>query len=83
MCARSPLAPKKTSASDAIPPLVFGAALAGFFVMTTELFSHGAEETIRVVGVAPGFEAGKQRSADHRRRHTFIDRCERRPAPLP
>ena len=47
--------------------------------MTAELFAHGTEETVRVVGVSPGFEAGKQRSADHWCGHALVNRGERRP----
>src|ERR1035441_6796254 len=65
-CAKSPLAPKNTSASDDAPSL-FGSISAGFLVVSPELLAHGGEQTISVVGVAPGFEAGKQRSTDHRR----------------
>src|SRR4029453_4811388 len=75
--ARSPVAPKNTSASDCS---AMGLAL--LLEMSAEPESHRRLDLLRVVGLAPRGEPTVERGAQPGRRHALVDGGEDRPAAL-
>ena len=85
--ARSPVAPKKTSASEwravhrCLP--VGTPSLAGRLLdVPAELEAHRREQLVLEVGLAARAEALVERGRQHRRRHGLVDRGLDRPAPF-
>src|SRR5262245_31470336 len=75
--ARSPVAPKKTSASDCS-----AMRLALLLEMSAEPQSHRRLDLLRVVGLAARGEAAVERGAQHGRGHALVDGGGGRPAAL-
>src|SRR4030095_6638156 len=74
--ARSPVAPKKTSASDrkSLISTSLGLCLFGRLLqMSTKLISHCGQELIRKGCFSPRRESFKQRRSQNRHRHRFIN----------
>src|SRR5689334_4289329 len=89
--ARSPVAPKNTSASEWTPPSVFsrpqsdlgsGTASALLLDVAAELEPHRGEQLVREVGLAARVEPLVERRGEHVDRGALVDRGEQRPASL-
>src|SRR5262245_24542477 len=79
LCARSPVAPKKTSASDWSMAMGSPCLL---LEVAAEAESHGRLDLLGEVGLASRREAAVERRAQHGRRHRLVDRGDDRTASL-
>src|SRR5262249_21286563 len=70
--ARSPVAPKKTRASE-LDSFMFDSLFRGFFEMSTELETHRREQLVLIVRFAARAEALIERGGKHRHRHGLVD----------
>src|SRR5262245_5530784 len=88
LCARSPVAPKNTSASECDVSMLVSprliqrctGLLAGLLQMPAEAEAHRRQELVLEVRLAPRAEAFVQRGGEYRGRHRFVDRCLDGPA---
>src|SRR5262245_9028346 len=79
LCARSPVAPKKTSASDCSAAMGSPRLL---LEVAPEAEPHGRLDLLREVGLASRREAAVERRAQHWCWHRLVDRGHDRPASL-
>src|SRR4029077_4623063 len=79
--ARSPVAPKKTSASE-WGTFIMSSSLGGFFQMSAKLVTHRGEQLVGKICLAPRAKTLIQRSCQDVSRHTLVDGGLDRPAPL-
>src|SRR5262249_24912206 len=77
--ARSPVAPKKTRASE-LDAFMIDSLSCGFFQMSTELETHRREQLVLIVRLAARTEALIERGGEHRHRHRLVDGGLDRPA---
>src|SRR5215468_2353904 len=79
--ARSPVAPKKTRASEWEPCIAFSSC-GGFFQMSTELVTHGREQFVGEICLAARAEPLIQSRRQDMRWYGFVNGGLDRPAPL-
>src|SRR5262245_43487309 len=79
--ARSPVAPKKTSASE-WGTFILSSSFCGFFQMPAKLITHRREQLVGKIRLAAGAEALIERRTQHVSRHCFVDGSFDCPAPL-
>src|SRR6266481_6361749 len=81
--ARSPVAPKKTSASEwefvtIVSSSHFGLGV-GFFDVSAELISHRGQELVGKISFSPRAESLVKGAGENRHRYRFVDRSLDRP----
>src|SRR5580704_309795 len=81
--ARSPVAPKKTSALHGSSLTGVPSLLQRFLLMTAESQTHRRQKLPLKIRVASGAESFVERCGQYRRGHTRVDRGLDRPASLP
>src|SRR5215470_3877250 len=79
--ARSPVAPKKTSASE-WGTFILSSSFCGFFQMPAKLITHRREQLVGKIRLAAGAESLIERRAQDVSRHRFVDGGFDCPAPL-
>src|SRR4029453_17150528 len=82
LCARSPVAPKKTSASE-WGTFIMSSSLGGFFQVPAELVAHRGEQLVGKICLATRAKTLIQRSCQDVSRHTLVDGGLYRPTSLP
>src|SRR4030095_11521113 len=82
LCARSPVAPKKTSASE-WGTFIASSSLGGFFQVPAELVAHRGEQFVGEICVATRAKSFIERCTQNVSRHGLVDGGLDRPAPLP
>src|SRR4029450_11936518 len=82
LCARSPVAPKKTSASE-WGTFIMSSSFGGFFQVPAELVAHRGEQLVGKICLATRAKTLIQRSCQDMSRHTLVDGSLDRPASLP
>src|SRR5215831_9048787 len=70
--ARSPVAPKKTRASE-LDSFMFDSSFRGFFEMSAELETHRREQLVLIIRLAARTEALIERGGEHRHRYGLVD----------
>src|SRR5262249_7846949 len=79
--ARSPVAPKKTSASE-WGTFILSSSFCGFFQMAAELIAHRREQLVGEIRLAAGAESLIERRAQNVSRRRLVDGGFDRPTPL-
>src|SRR5215472_1270607 len=79
--ARSPVAPKKTRASE-LDSFMFDSLFRGFFEMSAELETHRREQLVLIIRLAARTKALIERGGEHRHRYGLVDGGLDRPAPF-
>src|SRR5262245_5504361 len=80
--ARSPVAPKKTNASE-WGAFILSSSLCGFFQMPAKLITHRREQLVDEIRLATRAETLIQRCGQHVSRHSLVDGGLHRPTSLP
>src|SRR6266478_1663676 len=81
LCARSPVAPKKTRASE-WETFMLSSSFGRFFQMSTELITHRREQLVGEICLAARAKTFIQSSCQDVSRHPLVDGGLDRPAPL-
>src|SRR4030095_1373098 len=81
LCARSPVAPKKTSASE-WGTFIMSSSLGGFFQVPAALVAHRGEQLVGKICLATRAKTLIQRSCQDMSRHTLVDGGLDRPPAL-
>src|SRR4029450_4939921 len=80
LCARSPVAPKKTSASE-WGTFIASSSFGGFFQMSAELITHGREQLVGKICLAARAKTLIQRGCQDVSRHPLVEGGLDRPDP--